>query len=435
MNNTNLSRLVRWPAGLASALILALALGPAAAVAKAPHSDGGFDGGGGDPLVNEFLEVAQKIERAQELHYIQLGVEPFALSVKLHAIRLSLEGKNPLVAFPEGETVSCFGFPKLGCVGADGVIRIAREGWAKSSPRARVEVTAMELVKSLQGIDRYRVASEAADVLGGEGRFDAEELYQAVNAAQKFQPLFDQRCEIPVINSAMRMLGTGDRYPQFDLKRDDDFQNFTSVTFDEQKTNAGRSSDKFTRQFLFVSAIWNSDVASVPMVFPIGGKMVRREGVKGERQMVYVFYKAQEPRYSMNRCVEIERTQYDQATRAEGDYLEAPLTWHSTDEGPKEIKPEWMKQAPFFQPCQRDTLNLALERAALDQSFEKFTGNTFRSYELLSAYRMENLKKPGSYTYFINLNVSTFGFSTPYIFRMTATESEDTCTISDVKMR
>ena len=424
----------RLSVALACLLFFAL-VASALAVAETARTDGGFDGGGGDPLANEFLEIAQQLQRAQELKYIHLGVQDAALKEKIHSIRSSLEGQSPLVMFPGSEVVFCFGAPKLGCVDSDGVIRIARLGWERASQRDRVELTAMELVKSLHGADRYRVANEAAEVLGGEGRFNAEELYQAVNAAQRFQPLFNTTCQLPTLNAAMRVLGAGYRYPQFDLRRNDDFQNFTSVSFDQKHDPQAPHSTAINNQVLFVSAIWNFDHNSIPTVYPIGDKMIERAGKKGERQIVYVFYKAQSARSTPNPCWELQRSIYNQAPRSEGDNLSAPLTWHANSEGPASIPAEWLKKESFFRGCQRDVLNVALERAALDTSFEKFTGNTYRTFQLLSAYRMENLKEPGTETFFINLDVGTFGFSTPYIFRITARETGDSCSISEVKMR
>ena len=122
----------------------------------APGKRGGMDSGGGDPLANEFLNIGRMIAGILSNDTNdQFGVTQSELLQELDVLKTSLEGHQPKLIFPPGETVDCFGAPKLGCV-KNGVIYIARESWEnKSSLQTKIELAAMELLLRL-GIDgRY----------------------------------------------------------------------------------------------------------------------------------------------------------------------------------------------------------------------------------------------------------------------------------------
>lgn len=125
----------------------------------------GKEGGGGDPLANEFLLIGRLFERVQKNEPIPgVDVNADAVQAKLNDIEASLEGKNPLIVFPDGHVVECFGAPKLGCV-KDGRIEIARIGWINSTIAEKVAVSAMELLLSMGIEDRYGKAQIIANAL------------------------------------------------------------------------------------------------------------------------------------------------------------------------------------------------------------------------------------------------------------------------------
>ena len=121
------------------------------------------EGGGGDPLALDFLEHARRIQTVHSVIGLQgLVLNEVDLNNKIVLVEQSLEGKEPNLVFPEGETISCFGEPKLGCVDETGKIKIARNGWINATTQLRLEVTAMELLMSLGVRGRYQLARSIA---------------------------------------------------------------------------------------------------------------------------------------------------------------------------------------------------------------------------------------------------------------------------------
>lgn len=125
---------------------------------------GGMDSGGGDPLANEFLEVARAISNAIPTNDgSEFGINRQQFNDEVNLVAKSLEGHDPILVFPEGDTVVCFGAPKLGCV-IDGKIHIARGGWQKSATdNEKFQVTAMELFMHMAIPMRYENAAVLAE--------------------------------------------------------------------------------------------------------------------------------------------------------------------------------------------------------------------------------------------------------------------------------
>jgi len=132
---------------------------------------GGFNGGGGEPLANDFLKKAELISQAIELDLISgikgssLNEDSFAIPVDASRfreitkkIRKSLDDQNPLLVFPPGETLDCFGEPKIGCVSNDGIIHVARNGYLSLSSSRQFELVALEYFKLMSLLNRYELA-------------------------------------------------------------------------------------------------------------------------------------------------------------------------------------------------------------------------------------------------------------------------------------
>ena len=141
-------------------LSIALTLLPFTVLA-APRASGGMDSGGGDPLVNEFLSVGDLISQViPKSANSQFGINQSDLLQELNVLRTSLEGHKPKLVFLPGETVDCFGAPKLGCV-YNGTIFIARESWEnQTSFENKVQLTSMELLLRMGVGGRYEKGPE-----------------------------------------------------------------------------------------------------------------------------------------------------------------------------------------------------------------------------------------------------------------------------------
>ncbi len=115
---------------------------------------------------NQFLEIGRFLQNRQRVNPIP-GVDVEATSIEgaLNKIETSLEGHFPLISFPPGKVVQCFGYPKLGCV-KDGKIQIARDGWLSPETQLadKIEVSAMELFMYMQIPGRYQRADLVANL-------------------------------------------------------------------------------------------------------------------------------------------------------------------------------------------------------------------------------------------------------------------------------
>jgi len=133
-------------------------------------------GGGGDPLVIDFMEKADVVEAVLEKNApAGLAITSEQVRAKLKTISESLEGHSPALIFEEGETLQCFGATKLGCF-ENGVIRFARAGWQASSDKEKIELAAMELLLSLGQTGRYEFAAQIADAAIYVGNYTTEAL-------------------------------------------------------------------------------------------------------------------------------------------------------------------------------------------------------------------------------------------------------------------
>lgn len=123
-------------------------------------SHGGSNGGGGDPLANDFIRVARIVH--QKIHSADAQFRAAEFLQKIDELDGSLEGRSPKIILPPGDTVNCFNEPKLGCF-SDGKMRIARDGWKKASAVEKVEVTAMEIYMSMAQSRRYELGKSISD--------------------------------------------------------------------------------------------------------------------------------------------------------------------------------------------------------------------------------------------------------------------------------
>ena len=140
-------------------LLLMTVLHPAFVFASIGHDQGG----GGDPLASEFIRVARAISTVLTDQSSAGELQKTRFDTALERVSESLSGTNPLVVFPDGTTISCYQAPKIGCVPGDGRIHIARQGWAASTEKDKIEIAAMEL-SLLAGIGqkRYEFAPDLA---------------------------------------------------------------------------------------------------------------------------------------------------------------------------------------------------------------------------------------------------------------------------------
>lgn len=125
---------------------------------------GGQGSGGGDSLAFEFINIGRAIEfhlRTQPSPEFDLSSQH--LGSLLTEIERSLEGHNPILLFPEGETYNCRfedsqqDIPKEGCV-ENGVIHIAREAWKKATYVNRLKLVGMEVLMFAGKKSRYKKA-------------------------------------------------------------------------------------------------------------------------------------------------------------------------------------------------------------------------------------------------------------------------------------
>lgn len=392
------------------------------------------EGGGGDPLANEFLELAKVIAKAQAMDMIDLGIEQKKLDDAIKQLEDSLEGQTPLLMFPPGTVVNCYGYPKLGCVEGNR-IRVAREGWSRTSMRKRVALVTMELVKLLKGRKRYSLGESVAKTLDFMNSSGPTSIFDTTKKTDII-PLFDTTCQLPMINQAMSYVAAPDTYPQFDIARPDGIDNFTSSELLEF-TKEGVS----RKQTLFISTMFSGkDPRSFwAMMRKIDGQveaLVRMPQKFGDRIFTHAFYKESFSEYEPVTCARIKTVETYLLpaipTFAENQ-ASTGRVYPIVGEVPASLK-YWADQAvPFFQPCAMRALNIAIERAARDGNFGRIADATNRTYEVLSAYHLRAEDKAnGTQRYYISLNVKSWNFSLPYTFRITAKQQGESCKISEV---
>lgn len=161
---TKVSRYFTYSKKITSALLPVLLCLIAIAPLKASARMGGMDSGGGDPLANEFLEIARAIANAIPPNdNSEYGINRQQFNEEINLVAKSLEGHDPMLVFPKGDALTCFGAPKLGCV-VDGKIHIARDGWQKNATdNEKFQVTAMELFMHMASPMRYEKAAVLAE--------------------------------------------------------------------------------------------------------------------------------------------------------------------------------------------------------------------------------------------------------------------------------
>lgn len=122
-------------------------------------------GGGGDPLANDFLDNAKFVQSLLTSPRLKmLDVDPEAMGSWIAKVYKSLDGKNPQLIFPPGETLNCFGSTKVGCT-ENGRIRIARDGYAKMRTAERWELAALEFFVLMDVKDRYLKSRMISDFI------------------------------------------------------------------------------------------------------------------------------------------------------------------------------------------------------------------------------------------------------------------------------
>jgi hypothetical protein len=137
--------------------LAALCLVSSISTAYSDEGGGALDGGGGDPRAVEFIQISRKIESALQMRQVPgLPLDRNELKTKIDLLEESLDGPAPLITFPKGDLVDCFGAPKIGCTYAKtGRIEIAREGWEKLSTKEKYQVVMLELLKLMKVAGRY----------------------------------------------------------------------------------------------------------------------------------------------------------------------------------------------------------------------------------------------------------------------------------------
>ena len=144
-----------------SATLAALAISSTAYAQRG----GGIDGGGGDPQAVQFLQIGRFFAFHQMKSKIA-GNDVSAEKIHKHinSLEASLEGKTPRLVFHDGDSVNCFGEPKLGCV-SNGTIRIARDGWLKAGLETKIQLAAMEILLLMGFEGRYPRAAKVSKAL------------------------------------------------------------------------------------------------------------------------------------------------------------------------------------------------------------------------------------------------------------------------------
>lgn len=126
--------------------------------------EGTSGGGGGDPMANDFLDAGWAVKSLLESHAIsRVNEDSTQFGVWLTRIQKSLDGTTPLLTFPEGRTVECFGETKIGCVDAAGKIKIARDTFQNFRLPEKYELVAQEIFKLMNVEDRYPKARRISD--------------------------------------------------------------------------------------------------------------------------------------------------------------------------------------------------------------------------------------------------------------------------------
>ncbi len=131
----------------------------------ASFAQGAMNGGGGaDPKANEFLDIGWEVQRLLKNNKIpNLNEDSGRFAQELDRIQKSLDGQSPLLELPPGNLVDCFGVTKVGCVGEDRKIRVARDGWDGLQPAEKYETVSLEIFKLMAVKDRYPKARLVRD--------------------------------------------------------------------------------------------------------------------------------------------------------------------------------------------------------------------------------------------------------------------------------
>ncbi len=112
---------------------------------------------GGDNL-QSFIKLGRAIEDRQRYSPVPwVNVSAQALQETLDQIEESFRTHEYLLSFAPGETVDCFGVPKVGCY-ENGKIRIASGGWYGLDENQRYGLVALELFAWLGVENRYEKA-------------------------------------------------------------------------------------------------------------------------------------------------------------------------------------------------------------------------------------------------------------------------------------
>jgi hypothetical protein len=120
--------------------------------------------GGADPLANDFMEYGWEIYDWLVNRSVP-GVTADAASFgrELDRIQESLDGRYPLLRFPDVKILNCYGAPKVGCVREDRSIDVARRAFLDLELPARYEIVALEFFKLLEVAGRYPQARTMAN--------------------------------------------------------------------------------------------------------------------------------------------------------------------------------------------------------------------------------------------------------------------------------
>lgn len=427
---------------------------------------GGFDGGGGDPLVNEFMAIAGKVSQAQENGWVDIGVSTNDLRLKLDEIYVSLEGHSPLLVFEPVKSVNCFGFSKLGCVDKNGVIHIAKDGWQTASWRDRLEVTIMELIMVHNKQNRYEVATQVAKLITSPV-WDSRSLVKSVSRGAARNVL--DECSLALVNAALGMTPYM-AYPQFDLKISDGKPDPISLDYQDPQDPDTKNADSIRKQLLSVSLL-NIDKAPRTFVSSRSSQQtLGRTALFKHRVGVYTLLHVADGGETGQSCRKSLRfTSYDLTPVQRDEKLKqvtstsllptqvhlnpAPKNspqWASTliedslwrqppgrNIGPDPLPPEVRKAPsyarPFFKPCIRESLNAALERAAHEATTDR---HSRAKISIQKVYEFRDEQNPRNPSVVVNLTVTVDDWvELPYSFKFDVVPTRDTCHLKEIQNR
>jgi hypothetical protein len=425
-------------------------------------------GGGGDPLAIQFLQTARLIQKANEAGRIDLGVDNQKILTFLDRAQASLEGQQPLIEFPDGDTVNCFGVQKLGCVDDQGVIHVARQGWEQAPPSARVEVTTMELIKVLGGANRYSIAESVARVLDFQKTAGPTELMDAETRPQVVSESVFTKEALTSINRALKIASSGTLIPQFDLTRDDGMENYASVS---NNLLTGHCPIPNVERNYFISLLYGGPKPreTFKVVWSGTNRTVIRNVNAGDRLFVLGVTTRKDhckPPREVDDFSQINvfGSESVQSEKPEGKPVDAYFWDWRLDHQPPTEKPGTMLRASevpqgkdpraqvlgdhrlTLEPCAREALNLAISKAAGDEKLAKeiqefsdglgplITGT--RQYQIESMYRLQAPGSPQA-SYVVNLMVgtgaqTTVGFGLAYSFLVKTRLDGSQCRVADV---